>query len=165
MTAIEFQYRLINLQESLMNFAYRLTSDKNDAKDLVQETMLKALEYRNKFVYESNFKAWTYTIMKNTFINNYRRSVHQNMYRDQTNGSFFISQTVSTGSDDPDSTYSVREIIQNIEQLRDMFRIPFKMHINGYKYKEIANKLNLNIGTVKSRIFLSRKQLMDQLSR
>jgi RNA polymerase sigma-70 factor (ECF subfamily) len=146
-----------------MRFAYSLTSDREDAKDLVQETFLKALKYCDTFVNESNFKAWMYTIMKNTFINNYRSSFRQNLYCDKTKESFFINQTLAAGSDDPDSAYSALEIAQTIEQLKDKFRIPFKMHINGYKYKEIADELNLNIGTVKSRIFLSRKQLMDQL--
>jgi RNA polymerase sigma-70 factor (ECF subfamily) len=164
MTAIECQYKLIDLQESLLRFACKLTADKDDAKDLVQETFLKALQYCDTFVHESNFKAWTFTIMKNTFINNYRRSVRQNTYRDQAKGSLFINQPKAIGSDDPDSTYSALEITQHIDQLRDIFRVPFKMHIHGYKYQEIADQLNLNIGTVKSRIFLSRKQLMDQLN-
>jgi RNA polymerase sigma-70 factor, ECF subfamily len=164
MTAIEFQYKLINLRESLMRFAYSLTSDNDNAKDLVQDTMLKALKYSDKFINESNFKAWTYTIMKNTFINNYRRSARQNMYRDKLNELSFVNQTESASSDDPDSIYSALEIAQNIEQLKDKFRIPLTMHINGFKYKEIADHLNLNIGTVKSRIFLSRRKLMNQLN-
>ena len=165
MTAIEFHYKLVSLEPSLNRFAYKLTADKEDARDLVQETFLKALRYYNKYVYESNFKAWTYTIMKNTYINNYRRGLRQNYFRDQTKESYFINQTSSIGTDDPDSTYSAIEINQNIELLKDMFRIPLKMHISGYKYKEIADKLDLNIGTVKSRIFLSRKQLMNRLNK
>ena len=165
MKEIEFENNLINLQDSLMRFAYHLTSDRDDAKDLLQDTTLKALKYSNKFEHESNFKAWTYTIMKNTYINNYRRGVRQNSFRDQTKESFFINQSSTIGSDDPDSTYSAKEITQNIDLLKDMFRIPLKMHISGYKYKEIADKLDLNIGTVKSRIFLSRKQLMSKLNK
>jgi RNA polymerase sigma-70 factor, ECF subfamily len=165
MTAIEFQYKLINLQESLMRFAYSLTADKDDAKDLVQETILRALKYSDKYVHEANFKAWTYTIMKNAFINNYRRSFLQNTFREKTKESFIINHIESAGSDNPDSIYSTLEITQNIEQLPDKFQIPFKMHIKGFKYKEIADELNLNIGTVKSRIFLSRKKLIAQLNR
>jgi RNA polymerase sigma factor (sigma-70 family) len=159
----EFQLNLIDLQKSLMRLASRLTSNMDDAKDLVQETILKALKYSDSFVIESNFKAWTYTIMKNTFINNYRRSTRQIIYLDQEKQSFLITRSLSTGSDCPESLYSAMEITHFIEQLEDVFRIPFKMHINGYKYKEIADELNLNIGTVKSRIFLSRKKLKDQL--
>ncbi|MDP4208177.1 MAG: RNA polymerase sigma factor [Bacteroidota bacterium] len=160
MTAIEFEYKLIDLQGTMMRFAYRLTANKEDAQDLVQETFLKALRCYKQFIYQSNLKAWVFTIMKNTFINNYRHGIRLNIYRDQTK----INQLKSTSLDDPDSAYSALEITQNIEQLKDILRIPFKMHINGYKYKEIAEELHLNIGTVKSRIFLSRKRLMDQLS-
>jgi RNA polymerase sigma factor (sigma-70 family) len=163
MTESDFKYRLIDLNESLMKFAFRLTADRDDAKDLVQETFLKALKHSDKFINESNLKAWTFTIMKNTFINSYRHNVHQNLYRDHSDESFYINQVKSDDSHDPVSSYSALEINQTIEQLKDMFRLPFKMHIYGYKYHEIADELNLNIGTVKSRIFLSRKQLMAQL--
>jgi RNA polymerase sigma-70 factor (ECF subfamily) len=165
MTTIEFQYKLINLQESLMGFAYRLTADKNDARDLVQETFLKSLKSSDKFVHEVNFKAWTFTIMKNIFINNYRHSLLQNTFRDQTKESFYNNEKEVSDSDDAHSAYSAMEITQHLEKLKDTFRIPLRMRADGYKYKEIADRLNLNIGTVKSRIFLSRRQLMDQLSR
>jgi RNA polymerase sigma-70 factor, ECF subfamily len=164
MIAFEFHDQLIKLEHSLEKFAYRLTLIKDDAKDLVQETFLKVLINRDKFVNNENFQAWTFTIMKNIFINNYRRSFQQNTYRDQTKESFLINQTKSSGSDDPYSAYSAMEIAQNIEQLKDAFRIPIKMRINGFKYKEIADKLNLTMGTVKSRIFLSRKELMNHLN-
>ena len=165
MTAIEFRFELINLQKNLMRFAYSLTVDKDDAKDLVQETYLKALKYCDKFAHESNFKAWIYTIMKNTFINNYRHSIHQNTYFDQSEESFYINQTKAFSFDDPESEYSVLEITQNIEKLKDEFRIPFKMYVNGYKYREIAVSLNLNIGTIKSRIHYSRQYLRDKVIR
>ncbi len=164
MTAIEFCSQLLSLEHSLLKFAYRLNLKSADAKDLVQETYLKVLMSRDKYVDNQKFKAWTFTIMKNTFVDNYRRSLSKNMYRDQTNESFFINQTEPAGSDDPDSEYSSLEITQNIEQLKDKLRIPFKMYINGYKYTEIADELDLKIGTVKNRIFLSRKQLMAQLN-
>ena len=164
MTAIEFQYRLISLEESLLDFAYRLTADRDDAKDLVQETFLKSLTFCDKLVHKANFRAWTFTIMKNTFINNYRRSLLHNTYRDQTKESFYLKQTEASDSENVHSAYSASEITQHIEKLKDEFRIPLKMHIDGYKYKEIAEELSMNIGTVKSRIFLSRKQLKYQLN-
>lgn len=67
------------------------------------------------------------------------------------------------GSDDPSSSFSTKEIMKNIDSLEDDFKLPLKMHFEGYKYKEIADKLNLNIGTVKSRIFFSRKKLTGRL--
>ena len=165
MGSIEFNKQLLNLESSLEKFAYRLTLKSADAKDLVQETFLKIIVNKDKYVQDTNFKAWTFTIMKNTFINDYRRTVRQNTFYDQTNESFLINQTKVSGYDDPASAYSTLEITQNIEQLRDTLRVPFEMHINGYKYQEIADELNMNIGTVKSRIFLTRKLLMHQLSK
>jgi RNA polymerase sigma factor (sigma-70 family) len=159
----EFQNNLINLQGSLMRFAFRLTSDKDDAADLVQDTTLKALKYFDRYLHESNLKAWTYTIMKNTFINNYRKVKLQNSFSEHFRQSA-LNNISSTGSDDPISAYSEKEIVENIDQLKDKLRIPLQMHIYGFTYKEIGEKLNLNIGTVKSRLFLSRKKLKDKFN-
>jgi RNA polymerase sigma-70 factor (ECF subfamily) len=163
MTATEFNQQLLNLNVPLEKFAYHLTLKKSEVKDLVQETFLKALVNKEKYIYHENFKAWTFTIMRNTFINNYKRKLNQNNRYDLNEESFFITQIRHVGADDPDSTYSVMEIAHHIEQLKEKFRIPFKMHMSGFKYKEIADRLNLNIGTVKSRMSLSRKQLANQL--
>ena len=133
------------------------------AKDLVQDTMLKAITYREQFQNDTNLKAWTYTILKNTFINNYRKSTRQKTIFDNTSNLFFLSTTQESRNVSAESAYSAKEIQKVIEELNDDLRIPFKMHVEGYKYKEIAEKLNLNIGTVKSRIFFSRKKLMDVL--
>jgi len=163
MTALEFNHQLISLEDKLSRFALSLTANKDDAKDLLQETMYKAIVYRDQFVQYTNLKAWTYTIMKNTFINNYRRSVRQNTTFDNTKDLFFLNQNKDTITVSPDSSYSTQEINKVIDGLEDEFRIPFKMHTEGYKYKEIAQKLDLKIGTVKSRIFFTRKKLMDAL--
>jgi RNA polymerase sigma-70 factor, ECF subfamily len=164
MKEIEFSNQLLNLEQSLLNYAYRLKLGKDDARDLVQETYLKALLSRDKFIDTGYLKAWTITIMRNTFINNYRHNVLHKSYCDPTEESYYISQTKCSESDNPDSVYSVMEITKNIEKLKDKFRVPFKMYVAGYRYREIANTINLNIGTVKSRIFLARKVLMNQLS-
>ena len=163
MTKVEFCSQLLSLEHGLLKFAYRLTVSKQDAKDLVQETFLKALMNQDKYFNKGNFKAWAFTILKNTFINNYRRTPLQYSFYDHSSELSDINRTMAFASDDPETTYSELEIKENIEQLRDKLRFPFKMHIDGYKYKEIAKELNLNIGTVKSRIFLSRRQLRDQL--
>lgn len=164
MTSIEFCSQLLSLETSLLKFAYRLNLKRADAKDLVQETYLRVLANREKYIDNEKFKSWAFTIMKNTFVDSYRRSLRQNTYTDQTNELIFINQSEPVGYDNPDSAYSALEISQNIEQLNDKLRVPFKMYINGYKYTEIADELNLKIGTVKNRIFLSRKQLMTQLN-
>jgi RNA polymerase sigma-70 factor, ECF subfamily len=164
MKAIEFSNQLLDLEQSLMNYAYRLKLGNDDARDLVQETYLKALLNRDKFADMGYLKAWTITIMRNTFINNYRHNVLHNTHCDRTDELLYINQKKCYGSDDPDSIYSVAEITKNIEKLKDKFRVPFKMYVAGYRYREIADTINLNIGTVKSRIFLARKVLMNQLS-
>lgn len=163
MTALEFNHQLISLEDKLSRFALSLTANREDAKDLLQETMLKAIAYRDQFVQYTNLKAWTYTIMKNTFINNYRRNIRQNTTFDNTKDLYFLNQNRDTQNVSPDSTYSTQEISRVIDSLDDDFRVPFKMHTEGYKYKEIAQKLDLKIGTVKSRIFFTRKKLMEAL--
>jgi RNA polymerase sigma factor (sigma-70 family) len=164
MTSIEFCSQLLGLEHSLLKFAYHFNLKRADAKDLVQETYLRALMNQDKYVDTQKFKSWTLTIMKNTFVDNYRSSLRKKTYTDTVDESSFFTQKEPLSPDNPDSEYSALEINRNIEQLKDALRVPFTMYINGYKYSEIADMLNLKIGTVKNRIFLSRKQLMSQLS-
>ena len=164
MTSIEFCSQLLSLEKSLRKFAYSLSIKPDDAEDLVQETFLKVLTKRDKYVNRDNFKSWTFTIMKNTFVDNYRRTLSQNIQRDPGNESIFINTTENVSFENPDSTYSAMEIAVHIGKLKDKLKIPFQMYIEGYKYSEIAKELNLKLGTVKNRIFLSRKHLMTQLN-
>ena len=159
----DFNSELTSLQEKLQYFAKSLTQNDEEAKDLVQETYLKALTYRDKFEDNTNLKAWTYTIMKNTFINNYRRNAKVNMVMDNTSDLYYLNSSKSSDDFKPDSVLSHKDINKVVDNLEDEHRLPFKMHHTGYKYKEIAEKLDLSIGTVKSRIFFSRKKLMDSL--
>lgn len=163
MTAMEFNNELINMEDSLERFALSLTSDRDEAKDLLQETYLKALTYRDKFQEFTNLKAWAYTIMKNTFINNYRKAVRENTTVDNTKDLYYLNNSKESQLIKPDSEYSYKEISKAIEALDDEFKVPFKMHTEGFKYKEIADELDLKIGTVKSRIFFTRKKLMESL--
>ncbi len=159
----EFNTELTSLQENLQYFAKSLTQNDDEAKDLVQETFLKALTYRDKFEQNTNLKAWTYTIMKNTFINNYRKNSKVNMVMDNTADLYYLNSSKSSDDFNPDSVLSHKDINTVVDNLEDEHKLPFQMHHTGYKYKEIAEKLDLSIGTVKSRIFFSRKKLMDSL--
>ena len=163
MTAIEFNYQLTGLSDSLKRFALSLTSNHEDASDLLQETFVKAISYRDKFADDTNLKAWTFTIMKNTFINNYRRIIKSNTTFDNTNDLYYLNLNRESNLENPDSTTSANEINNHIDNLEDDFKVPFKMHLQGYKYKEIADNLGLKLGTVKSRIFFTRKKLMESL--
>jgi RNA polymerase sigma-70 factor (ECF subfamily) len=163
MTLIEFNTQVTSLQDNLKAFAHSLTSNHEDAKDLMQETILKALKYRDKFQDQTNLKAWMYTIMKNTFINDYRRRRKTDLIFDDTPENYFLNIGKNKGYVSPESVYSLKEMWGAVDRLEDEYRVPFKRHVEGYKYKEIADELNLPIGTVKSRIFLARKKLMDAL--
>ncbi len=163
MTAMEFNYELTSLKGNLERFALSLTQNMEDSKDLLQETFVKAIAYREKFVDHTNLKAWTFTIMKNTFINNYRKAVKANTTFDNTDDLYYLNLNKENGADSPESNFSTKEILKEIEKLEDEFKVPFMMHVKGYKYKEIADKLDLKIGTVKSRIFFTRKKLMEAL--
>jgi RNA polymerase sigma-70 factor (ECF subfamily) len=163
MTAVEFNHQLTRLNGPLERFAMSLTMNREDAKDLVQETYLKALTYREKFMNDTNLKAWVYTIMKNSFINNYRRSVRENTTFDNTKDLYYLNSPNQVNDSSPEASLSASEIQAHIDNLEDDLRIPFKMHQEGYKYKEIADEMNLKIGTVKSRIFFGRKKLMDNI--
>lgn len=163
MTAIEFSNQLISMEDSLERFALSLTSNREEAKDLLQETYVKALIYQDKFEEYTNLKAWTYTIMKNTFINNYRKSKRENTTVDNTKDLYFLNNHKESQLMQPESEFSLQELTKAVNSLEDEFRVPFLMHTEGFKYKEIADELNLKIGTVKSRIFFTRKKLMEML--
>ncbi len=163
MTNNRFGEEMIALGSSLRNFAYSLTSNHDDANDLLQDTFLKALLYKDKFEDDTNLKAWLYTIMRNTFINNYRRKVKSNSLIFQSEDIQYLHNMVSNRADNADMKLSVKEIIHNIGKIEENQRIPFEMFIDGYKYKEISDQMDISIGTVKSRIFFTRKKLMNSL--
>lgn len=163
MTQIQFNNALLGLQDKLLYYALSLTSDQEKAQDLLQETFLKALTYRDKFTQNTNFKAWIYTIMKNTFINNYRRNVKAKNTFDGSNNDFHLKFSKDRIYPSPDSFFSSKEILRNINALDNEYKVPFTMFLDGYKYKEIAEYLNLPLGTVKSRIFFTRKKLEKAL--
>lgn len=155
--------RLLALQDNMLNFAYTLTLSKEDAKDLLQDTTLKVLDNQDKFMANTNFKGWVFTIMRNIFINNYRRSTRNHTIIDQTEDLYHLNLPQESGFSTPDGTYNAKEISKTINKFSDEYRIPFTMHIAGYKYNEIAEKMNLPLGTVKSRIFFARQKLQTIL--
>ncbi len=158
-----FKDRLIGLQSNLLSFAYQLTTNREQAQDLLQDTTLKALDNEDKYVDNVNFKGWIFTIMRNIFINNYRQTVRKATVIDQTEDLFHLNICQDSGLDTPDGSYAVKEISKALNSFPDEYRIPFNMFVAGYKYNEIAEKMNLPLGTVKSRIFFARKNLRKQL--
>lgn len=159
----EFEGMLLGLQDNMYNFAYSLTTNRDDAKDLLQETTLKVLSNTEKFAADTNFKGWVLTIMKNIFINNYRKIVRDQTMLDHTDNSYYLNIPKVSGFDTPDGHYSIQEINGCINNFSDEYKVPFSMHVAGFKYHEIAEKMDLPIGTVKSRIFFARQRLQKTL--
>lgn len=164
MNSTNFQAKLIALQGNLLNFAYMLTSNRDDAYDLLQDTTLKVLDSEDKYVDNTNFKGWVFTIMRNIFINNYRRVVRESTIVDQTEDLYHLNLPQDSGFESPDGSVTVNEITDAINSFSDDYRVPFSMHVAGYKYEEIAEKMNLPLGTVKSRIFFARKRLQTMFA-
>ena len=163
MTQIQFNNALLGLSDKLHYYALSLTSDSERADDLLQETFLKALTYRDKFAQNTNFKAWIYTIMKNTFINDYRRNVKTKNTFDGSGNDLHLLYSKDVVDPGPDSAYSSKEINKTIDALEDESKVTLTTWIEGVKYKEIAEELDLPLGTVKSRIFFTRKKLEKAL--
>lgn len=163
MKLAQFTHELLNVQNDLLRFAYKLTSNREDANDLSQETSLRILDNKDKFEENTNFKAWAYTVMKNLFINNYRKILREQTFVDTTDSLYHLNIPQDSGFDTPHGAYSIKEINQTIQSLPDELRVPFSMHIKGYKYEEIAQHMQLPLGTVKSRIFFARKRLQALL--
>ncbi|MGK7393158.1 MAG: RNA polymerase sigma factor [Candidatus Cyclobacteriaceae bacterium M3_2C_046] len=163
MTALEFGYSIDKMSSSLKPFALRLTKDVEEANDLLQETVLKAFTNRDKFTDGTNLKAWLYTIMKNTFITNYQRMIRRNTFIDTTDNLHYINSSDNIAENLAYSSFAMKDINKAIKKLDDTYKTPFLMHFRGFKYHEIAERLNIPIGTVKNRIHIARKELKDKL--
>ena len=163
MDTAKFRRELLEVQSELQRFAYKLTADKEEANDLLQETSLKALGNMDKYTPDTNFKGWVYTIMRNIFINNYRKDVRDQTLIDHTDNLFHINSQFELDDYITDNGYDGKEIYRVVHSLQREYRIPFLMHISGFKYREIADRLALPLGTVKSRIFFTRKLLQEML--
>ena len=160
---LEFNAELYSLKDNLHRFAFSFTRDNDDAEDLVQDTMLKAIRYSTRFETGTNLKSWLFMILKNTFINNYRRKHRLN--------AFMTARSIDVADNLPDnSTYNLGEnkcIVDDIhkvlERLPHDYQYPFMKYFEGYKYHEIADELKIPIGTVKTRIHLARLILKKNL--
>ena len=165
MAAVNFQSELYELKNVLHGFAYKLTRNQNDSKDLYQETAYRALRNKDKFRAGTNLKAWLFTIMRNIFINNYRKKVKRNTILDSTDNDFYINSGSTAVLNDANSNILMGELKAMIESLAENIKTPFMMYYYGYKYQEIADQLDLPLGTVKSRIFFARKELKKNITK
>ena len=164
MSTAEFNLSLVSLQGFLESHARQLVGNADAAKDLTQETFLKALIYKDKFSENTNLKAWLYTIMKHIFINNYRHDTKSNTFIDQTEDLYYLNTCSDRYEDNPEAMLHTAELENAIQRVDCNFREAFDLYNQGFQYKEIAEKLGITIGTVKSRIFYVRKKLMAGLT-
>ncbi len=165
MSAIEFDQILIRNTDYLKPFAMSLTRDVESAKDLLQETLYRALANKEKYNTGTNIKAWMYTIMRNIFINNYRRSAKQHTIFDHTPNDYLLDYNQFTTVNAAEINLSVKDIQSAVYHLPEIFKNPFQLYFEGYKYHEIADMLDEPLGTIKSRIHFARKLLKQQLTR
>lgn len=165
MSTREFNSLLLTNAEFLRPFAINLTRDNEAANDLYQETLYKALANQEKYNAGTNIKAWLFTIMRNIFINDYRRKTKQKTIFDNTPNDFLINQKQVSVGNAAESSLRLKEINSAIQQLPEIFKTPFLLYFEGYKYNEIAEMLHEPLGTIKSRIHFARKLLKEQISR
>ena len=165
MTTKEFNYMINAKSKELESHALRFTKDQQDANDLLQETLLKAINNKNKFSYGTNLMAWLYTIMKNTFISEYHKKSRRKTFIDITENLHYINNAGNyTVCNLGENKFVLNDIVNAIDQLNHEFKTPFMMYFRGFKYHEIAEKLNLPIGTIKNRIHVARQKLKLKLN-
>jgi RNA polymerase sigma-70 factor, ECF subfamily len=153
------QEQLDNITQTLRAFALKLTGNEMDAEDLYQDTTMRIITNAEKYLQGTNFKAWAVTIMRNIFINNYRKRVRRNLIIDQTPNNYYINSGENSIGNEGESDITFIELLSMVNTLPEDFRKPFMMAYEGYKYEEIAEELGSPLGTIKSRIFFARKKL------
>jgi RNA polymerase sigma-70 factor (ECF subfamily) len=165
MANTDFNEMLLNNADYLKPFAFTLTRDNETAKDLMQETLFRALANKDKYNVGTNIKAWMYTIMRNIFINDYRKKSRQNTMFDSTPNDFLLNHNQTAVANAAEVTLKLKDIQAAVHDLPEIFKHPFVLYFEGYKYNEIATLLNEPLGTIKSRIHFARKLLKEQMSR
>ena len=164
MSTTEFNQLILVNYDFLRPFAFNLTKDNEAAKDLIQETIFKALANRDKYNWGTNIKAWMFTIMRNIFINDYRKKNKQQIVSDTSENDFLINFKQTSNGADGQSRIQIKEIQTAIFELPFIFRQPFQLYFDGYKYHEISDMLQEPLGTIKSRIHFARKLLKNKIS-
>lgn len=164
MTTIEFDKSISEISLALKPYALKLTKDHEAANDLLQETLLKALKNKDKFQMGTNLKAWMYTILRNTFFTQYQKAKRRQTFVDSTDNLHFINNGSTTITNSASESFKAEDIRKAISNIHERFSTPFLMYFQGFKYQEIAEKLDIPIGTVKNRIHVARKRLQPQLA-
>ena len=164
MTSDNLMKRVLAYDDRLRQFATYLTRNQYDAEDLLQDTYLKVMQNAEHYSDDTNLKAWVFTIMRNTFINGYRRKQKSKVVSSEGDDNVQFTSTATVSADAADLPLYVSEITTAISSMKENQRDALELYIDGFKYQEIADQLNISIGTVKSRIFFARQKLMNTLT-
>lgn len=159
------QFSVLQYQQPLKSYALTLTKDQESASDLLQETMYRAFKNRDKFTMGTNLKGWLYTIMRNIFINNYRSRKRRQVVFDSSDNQYLLDSNAGASSNAAEGAVLHDEIKALVSNLREDYRVPFMMAYQGHKYDDIAQQLDVPLGTIKSRIFLARKTLKAEIKK
>lgn len=163
MTKVEFNFQVQDQYQPLKGYAIRLTQNMEEAEDLVHDTMLKAFVNKDKFEEGTNLKGWLHTIMKNIFINKYRRMKKSQVQNDDTENQYYINNASLASNNNALTSLALKDINNAIGELKENLKTPFMMSYTGYKYEEIAQHLHIPLGTVKIRIHCARQKLKESL--
>lgn len=163
MTQIEFNNMVNSHSNTLKMHALNFTKDVEDANDLVQDTMLKAIRFYNNFEEGTNFKGWLFVIMKNTFINNYRKIAKSKTLITQEDDISSTNLMYSSEKNGSISKMIVDDIQKALNHIPEVYSVPFVKYFEGFKYYEIADELGIPLGTVKTRIHVAREMLKKYL--
>jgi RNA polymerase sigma-70 factor, ECF subfamily len=159
-----FEQQLVGSHSYLKSFAYRFSKDEMFCEDLVQETVLKALENTERFQEGTNMKGWLFTIMRNIFINQYRKKKRFFEVENEIEEVHSLCKDGLSVDNLSDNNFLSEYLDKLIGSMSEDIKQPFDMHFKGFKYQEIAEEMSLPIGTVKSRIFHARKKMQERMS-
>lgn len=165
LSATAFNDALMQQTTSLLHLSRCLTWDESAAKDLVQDTLYRALKNRDKFQDGTNMGAWLHTMMRHIFINDFKRHKTRSTLLSEHVGEIEFSQPGSSAQNHGLGNMRLKEIKMAIFRLPSCFRMAFELYFAGYKYQEIAQMQRVPLGTVKSRIYFARKALLENLKR
>ena len=166
----DFEEEIIPHLDAMYNFALRLTSDPSDAEDLVQDTIVKAFRFFSSYEKGTNAKAWLFRILKNSYINNYRKKSKKPNQVDYDEVATFYETIRAERTDTSDLEDKMfRDLIDDdisnaLDELPEDFRtVVLLCDVEGFTYEEIANMLDVPIGTIRSRLHRGRNLLKSQL--
>ncbi|MCX3263746.1 MAG: RNA polymerase sigma factor [Pedobacter agri] len=164
MDQYQFTQTISKYSQHLFEHAIKFTRDEDDAKDLVQETLIKGMRFCKNFADGTNLKGWLYVIMKNTFINDFRKTARKKEVITTDDEISNAQLTKSAATNNANTTFAMEDISKAMASIKPEYSIPFQLYFEGYKYEEIAEQLDIPLGTVKTHIHQARHGLQKYLS-